>query len=118
MWTRYPTIIVHPGPIGDRGPSSLDWAIVDGHSRWGVTALQAVEEMDAGPVWATREFALSSAVMRKSAVYNGPVADAAIALIHEVVAARRRRRIPARARGLPARRRVRTATTGDAPVRS
>ena len=26
VWARYPTIIVHPGPKGDRGPSSLDWA--------------------------------------------------------------------------------------------
>ena len=86
VWTRYRTIIVHPGPMGDRGPSSLDWAIIDAQSRWGVTAVQAVEEMDAGPVWATREFALPPAVMRKSVMYNGPVADAAIELIHEVVA--------------------------------
>ena len=54
MWSRYRTIIVHPGPKGDRGPSSLDWAITTGERRWGVTALQAVEEMDAGPIWATR----------------------------------------------------------------
>jgi putative two-component system protein, hydrogenase maturation factor HypX/HoxX len=86
VWTRYRTIIVHPGPLGDRGPSSLDWAIIEAHSRWGVTALQAVEEMDAGPVWATRKFSLSPTAMRKSVIYNGPVADAAIEVIHEVVA--------------------------------
>ena len=86
VWTRYPTIIVHPGPTGDRGPSSLDWAITDGERRWGVTALQAVDEMDAGPIWATRSFALPATPPRKSAVYNGPVADAAIELIGEVVA--------------------------------
>lgn len=28
VWRRWPTIIIHPGPVGDRGPSSLDWAIV------------------------------------------------------------------------------------------
>ena len=27
VWQRYRTIIIHPGPPGDRGPSSLDWAI-------------------------------------------------------------------------------------------
>ena len=86
VWTRYRTIIVHPGPKGDRGPSSLDWAITDGEPRWGVTALQAVEEMDAGPIWATRSFALPPTPLRKSAVYNGAVADAAIELIGEVVA--------------------------------
>ena len=86
VWARYPTIIVHPGPPGDRGPSSLDWAIMDGERRWGVTALQAVDEMDAGPIWATRSITLPTTPARKSAVYNGPVADAAIELIGEVVA--------------------------------
>jgi putative two-component system protein, hydrogenase maturation factor HypX/HoxX len=86
VWTRYRTIIVHPGPKGDRGPSSLDWAITTGESRWGVTALQAVEEMDAGPIWGSRTFPLEPGELRKSAVYNGPVADAAIDLISEIVA--------------------------------
>ena len=58
VWSRYRTIIVHPGPKGDRGPSSLDWALMTGAPEWGVTALQAVEEMDAGPIWATRTFPL------------------------------------------------------------
>ena len=53
IWQTYRTIIIHPGPPGDRGPSSLDWAITDGEREWGVTALQAVEEMDAGPIWGT-----------------------------------------------------------------
>jgi putative two-component system hydrogenase maturation factor HypX/HoxX len=86
VWRRYRTIIVHPGPPGDRGPSSLDWAISDAETRWGVTALQAVEEMDAGPIWGTRTFELPSAAPRKSVLYNGPVADAAIELIIDVVA--------------------------------
>jgi putative two-component system hydrogenase maturation factor HypX/HoxX len=86
VWTRHRTIVVHPGPKGDRGPSSLDWAITTGESRWGVTALQAVEEMDAGPIWGTRAIDLAPTAMRKSSLYNGPVADAAIELIHEVVA--------------------------------
>ena len=70
-------MIIHPGPVGDRGPSSLDWAITEGAPTWGVTALQAVEEMDAGPIWATRTFPMPAAAPRKSALYNGPVADAA-----------------------------------------
>ena len=56
VWAHRRTVIIHPGPTGDRGPSSLDWAITEGAARWGVTALQAVEEMDAGPIWATRTF--------------------------------------------------------------
>ena len=29
VWSERRTIIIHPGPMGDRGPSSLDWAITD-----------------------------------------------------------------------------------------
>ena len=42
--------------------------------------------MDAGPIWASRTFALNPDVPRKSTLYNGPVTDAAVALMHEVVA--------------------------------
>ncbi|HEY7273017.1 MAG TPA: enoyl-CoA hydratase-related protein [Actinoplanes sp.] len=85
VWRHWRTVIIHPGPVGDRGPSSLDWAITEGAPVWGVTALQAVEEMDAGPIWATRTFPMPAAPPRKSALYNGPVADAAMECIAEVV---------------------------------
>ncbi|KPG96510.1 hydrogenase maturation protein [Pseudomonas sp. RIT-PI-r] len=86
LWrnTQRPVVIIHPGIVGDRGASALDWAISNELSRWGVTALQAVEEMDAGPVWATCEFNLPSG-LRKSELYNGRVSDAAIRCIREVV---------------------------------
>ena len=29
IWRRHVCLIVHPGIVGDRGPSSLDWAILD-----------------------------------------------------------------------------------------
>jgi putative two-component system protein, hydrogenase maturation factor HypX/HoxX len=86
VWQHRRTIIVHPGPVGDRGPSSLDWAISEGLPMWGVTALQAVEEMDAGPIWATRTFPMPATPPRKSALYVGPVADAALACVDEVLA--------------------------------
>jgi putative two-component system hydrogenase maturation factor HypX/HoxX len=85
VWQHWRTIIVHPGPVGDRGPSALDWAITEGARHWGVTALQAVEEMDAGPIWASRTFPLPIAAPRKSSLYHGPVADAAMECIFEVV---------------------------------
>ncbi|MEV6598042.1 hydrogenase maturation protein [Actinoplanes sp. NPDC051346] len=85
VWQHWRTVILHPGPVGDRGPSSLDWAITDGAPAWGVTALQAVEEMDAGPIWATRTFGMPAAP-RKSSLYNGPVADAALECAFEVLA--------------------------------
>ena len=84
VWRGRRTVILHPGPVGDRGPSSLDWAISDGEAEWGVTALSAIAEMDAGPIWGTRTFPLPAAPLRKSALYVGPVADAAVELALEV----------------------------------
>jgi putative two-component system protein, hydrogenase maturation factor HypX/HoxX len=86
LWLNHRTIIIHPGPPGDRGPSSLDWAIAERAPQWGVTALQAVEEMDAGPIWGYRMFAMPQEAARKSALYNGPVSDAAVELVVEVAA--------------------------------
>jgi putative two-component system protein, hydrogenase maturation factor HypX/HoxX len=75
IWSARPCFIVHPGPCGDRGPSSLDWAIMTGAERWGVTVLQANEEMDAGDIWASVEFAMPGG--SKSSAYRTEVADAA-----------------------------------------
>ncbi|MEP9384239.1 enoyl-CoA hydratase-related protein [Nocardioides cheoyonin] len=85
VWDRWDTVVVHPGPVGDRGPSSLDHAILHGREQWGVTALSAVEEMDAGPVWATSTFDLPAEPIAKSALYNGLVADAAMTCVDEVL---------------------------------
>jgi putative two-component system protein, hydrogenase maturation factor HypX/HoxX len=76
IWSTRPCLIVHPGPRGDRGPSSLDWAIMGGAGRWGVTVLQANAEMDAGDIWASAEFTMPGC--SKSSVYRTEVADAAV----------------------------------------
>jgi len=85
IWSTRPCFIVHPGPRGDRGPSSLDWAIMSGASRWAVTVLQANEEMDAGDIWASAEFAMPVACS-KSSLYRTEVADAALEAILTAVA--------------------------------
>ncbi|MFB9661095.1 enoyl-CoA hydratase-related protein [Glycomyces mayteni] len=84
VWRRWTTVIVHPGPVGDRGPSSLDHALLGRSPRWGVTALSAVEEMDAGPVWASFTFDVPAGIT-KSALYNSRVADAAMDCVAAVV---------------------------------
>ncbi|MER5183146.1 hydrogenase maturation protein [Streptomyces sp. NPDC002896] len=76
VWSAYTCLIVHPGPPGDRGPSSLDWALQEGHRRWGVTVLQAEAEMDGGPVWASVPFPVPQ--VGKSDLYRGEAADAAV----------------------------------------
>ncbi|MGW2822442.1 enoyl-CoA hydratase-related protein [Streptomyces sp. NPDC001443] len=79
VWSAHTCLIVHPGPVGDRGPSSLDWAIHEGADRWGVTVLQAEEEMDAGDVWASVSCPLPA--VGKSDLYRNEIADAALAAV-------------------------------------
>jgi putative two-component system protein, hydrogenase maturation factor HypX/HoxX len=85
IWRRWPTVIIHPGPVGDQGPSSLDRAILDNEPVWGVTALEAVEEFDTGPIWAYRTFPMPADPPRKSSLYAGPVTEAAVECAVEVV---------------------------------
>lgn len=79
IWRHYVCIVVHPGIKGDRGPSSLDWAIQNNELEWGVTALQAVEEMDAGDIWATSTFKMRPG--NKSSMYTIEVTEAAIKVV-------------------------------------
>ncbi|MGW7346808.1 hydrogenase maturation protein [Streptomyces sp. NPDC054854] len=76
VWGSHTCLIVHPGPVGDRGPSSLDRAVQERVVRWGVTVLQAGAEMDAGDVWASVECAVPP--VGKSDLYRGEIADAAL----------------------------------------
>lgn len=85
IWHGRPCFIVHPGPMGDRGPSSLDWALMEGARTWGVTVLQAAADMDAGDIWASETFPLPSGVS-KSSLYRHEVADAAARAVLTAVA--------------------------------
>jgi putative two-component system protein, hydrogenase maturation factor HypX/HoxX len=76
VWRHTLCWIVHPGPMGDRGPAALDWAIELGAEEWGVTVLQADAEMDAGDVWASVGFTMRAAA--KSSLYRREVTDAAV----------------------------------------
>ncbi|KJX93974.1 hydrogenase maturation factor hoxX like protein [Zymoseptoria brevis] len=102
VYDNYLTLIVHPGPPGDIGPSALDWVLMGddgsvnnstellrrlesepcrpGRSYWGVTILQAIEEFDAGPVWAFDQFEIDidQPGLTKAELYRGSVTQAAI----------------------------------------
>ncbi|MFE9452132.1 enoyl-CoA hydratase-related protein [Streptomyces sp. NPDC006739] len=79
VWREHTCLIVHPGPPGDRGPSSLDWAIADGAWQWAVTVLQAERSMDAGDLWASVPFRMPA--VGKSDLYRNEVSDAATAAV-------------------------------------
>jgi putative two-component system hydrogenase maturation factor HypX/HoxX len=84
IWSRHVCLIVHPGIVGDRGPSSLDWAIQEGVAEWGVTVLQANAVMDGGDIWSAQTFAMHAE--KKSSLYRGVVADAAVRGVLEALA--------------------------------
>src|SRR6266853_6222572 len=84
IWQKYLCLIIHPGIKGDRGPSSLDWAILQAHEEWGVTLLQANAEMDAGPIWASYTFSMRAC--SKSHLYRHEVTEAAIQGLLETIA--------------------------------
>lgn len=84
VWQSYRCLIVHPGPLGDRGPAALDWAILRAEPSWGVTVLQATQLLDAGPVWAQARFPMRFA--RKSSLYRTEVTEAAVLAVRTALA--------------------------------
>ncbi len=83
IWQNYKCIIIHPGIIGDRGPSSLDWAIHENQQEWGVTALEAIEEMDAGDIWANFNFPMRQSF--KASIYRKEITKAAVKTLQKVL---------------------------------
>jgi putative two-component system hydrogenase maturation factor HypX/HoxX len=83
VWQNHLCWIVHPGIIGDRGPSSLDWAILNQEKSWGVTILQANEIMDGGDIWATEHFAMR--IASKSSLYRQEVTSATVKAIRKAL---------------------------------
>ncbi|OFZ66448.1 MAG: hypothetical protein A2V79_02415 [Betaproteobacteria bacterium RBG_16_56_24] len=76
VWRNHVCFVVHPGIVGDRGPSALDWAIMRDCAEWGVTVLQANGEMDGGDIWAAETFPMRLA--KKSSLYRNEVSEAAV----------------------------------------
>ncbi len=83
VWRKHTCFIVHPGIIGDRGPSALDWAIMHQRREWGVTILQANGAMDAGDIWAAETFPMQ--LQKKSSLYRKQVVDAAVMAIRKAL---------------------------------
>ncbi len=84
VWRRHRCLVIHPGVEGDRGPTALDWAILDGETEWGVTVLEANGEMDGGDIWASVGFPMREA--SKSSLYRNEVTEAAVAALQLALA--------------------------------
>jgi Methionyl-tRNA formyltransferase len=68
IWKNHTCIIIHTGIKGDRCSSSIDWAILNDYTEWGVTLLQADEEMDAGDIWSSNNYPMRE--VSKSVIYR------------------------------------------------
>lgn len=83
IWQHHLCLIVHPGIEGDRGPSSLDWAIASKTTTWGVTLLQADAAMDAGDIWDTQKFNLRHTA--KASIYRREVIATAVQMVKNLL---------------------------------
>lgn len=83
IWQNHLCIIVHPGVKGDRGPSSIDWAIVNEETEWGVTLLQADEEMDAGDIWSSNNYPMRP--VSKSTLYRHEATQVAVKGLYDLL---------------------------------
>ncbi|KAM7183191.1 ClpP/crotonase [Rhypophila sp. PSN 637] len=83
IYQQFFTLIIHPGPPGDAGPSALDWLLIgDDGSETDPENLLITQPLkfDAGPVWAFEQFPVDIDDLRltKSTLYRGPVTQAAV----------------------------------------
>ncbi len=83
IWRQHTCLVVHPGIVGDRGPSALDWAILNEVEEWGVTVLQANAQMDGGDIWASATFPMRDAT--KASLYRNEVTEAAVKAVFEAL---------------------------------
>ncbi len=58
IYKVYPTYIFHPGPLGDRGSSSLEYALLSDTKEWGVVILRANELYDGGNIVAQKSLSV------------------------------------------------------------
>lgn len=56
IYENYNTYIFHPGPIGDRGPNSLEYALLSYTKEWGIVIFRANELYDGGEISAFSNF--------------------------------------------------------------
>ena len=81
IFENYPTFVLHPGIIGDRGHNSLDNAINDELKEWGVVILKANELLDGGDIYSQVTFPLRTCP--KASLYRNEVTQATLKAMEE-----------------------------------
>ena len=76
---------MHPGIKGDRGPSSLDWAITNEQKSLGRDDPRGGRRVGCGPDLGVSEFILEADPLAKSSLYRRQVTEAAVRGVFEAV---------------------------------
>ena len=82
IFENYPTFVLHPGIIGDRGHNSLDNAINDEVKQWGVVILKANEVLDGGDIYAQSNFIMREE-SNKASIYRNEVTQATLKALEQ-----------------------------------
>ena len=82
IFENYPTFILHPGIIGDRGHNSLDNAINDEVKQWGVVILKANDILDGGDIYAQSNFIMREE-SSKASIYRNEVTQATLKALEQ-----------------------------------
>ena len=76
IYENYPTYIFHPGPRGDRGSSSLEYALQSHTKEWGLVVLRANRAFDGGDIYAQVDFRVRDTY--KASLYRQEVGQASL----------------------------------------
>ena len=84
IYDTYPTYIMHPGIVGDKGPHSLEHTITSRLTEWGSIFLRATSELDGGSIYARGFFNLRPTC--KASLYRNEVLESVFFSIDELLA--------------------------------
>lgn len=76
IYDTYPVYIFHPGPRGDRGPHSLEYALQSHTKKWGLVVLRANSELDGGDIYAEESFSVRETY--KASLYRQEIVRASL----------------------------------------
>ena len=83
IYEKIPTFIIHPGIRGDKGPHSLDHALLQNKKEWGVTVIRANSEFDGGDIYAQSHFNMRPT--KKASLYRREVSRASSMAIKKLL---------------------------------
>ncbi|HIP18839.1 MAG TPA: hydrogenase [Sulfurovum sp.] len=81
IYENYPTYIFHPGPLGDRGPNALEYALKSHTKVWGVVIFEANALYDGGDIYAQENFTVRETY--KASLYRQEIVQASLKALEQ-----------------------------------